>query len=69
LSTYRLSLNKLPWVLQYNKRDLANAMPFERMEHELNRAGVPAFEAVALEGVKVFTTLKAITKLVLNSAL
>jgi len=69
LSTHRLSLDKVPWVLQYNKRDLADAMPFERMEHELNRAGVPAFEAVALEGVRVFSTLKAITKLVLNNAL
>jgi signal recognition particle receptor subunit beta len=69
LSTHRLSLNKTPWVLQYNKRDLANAMPFERMENELNRTGVPAFEAVALEGVRVFSTLKAITKLVLNNAL
>jgi signal recognition particle receptor subunit beta len=69
LALYRLTLDNMPWVLQYNKRDLSNAMAFDRMQRELNFMGVPAFEAVALEGVKVFSTLKAITKLVLNKAL
>ncbi|MGH9549917.1 MAG: GTP-binding protein [Terriglobales bacterium] len=67
LALYRVSLDQIPWVLQYNKRDLSNPMPFERMEKELNIHGVPSFEAIALGGVKVFTTLKAITKLVLNA--
>ena len=66
LKEYSLTLDQIPWVLQYNKRDLANAMPIERMERELNPTGVPSFEAVASEGLGVFATLKAISKLILN---
>ena len=66
LKEYRITLDDIPWVLQYNKRDLANAMPIERMERELNPTGVPSFEAVASEGLGVFATLKAISKLILN---
>ena len=51
---------------EYNKRDLANAMPIERMERELNQRQIPSFEAVASEGLGVFATLKAISKLILN---
>jgi signal recognition particle receptor subunit beta len=66
LAEYSLTLDNIPWVLQYNKRDLANAMSIERMEKELNIRGVPSFEAVASEGLGVFATLKAISKLILN---
>lgn len=68
LREYKLSLEDIPWVLQYNKRDISNMMTVERMETELNKMKVPAFEAVALEGKGVFATLKAITKLMLNRA-
>lgn len=66
LAEYSLTLDNIPWVLQYNKRDLASAMPIERMEKEINVRGVPSFEAVASEGLGVFATLKAISKLILN---
>lgn len=66
LAEYSLTLDNIPWVLQYNKRDLANALPIERLEKELNIRGVPSFEAVASEGLGVFATLKAISKLILN---
>ncbi|HMP53081.1 MAG TPA: GTPase domain-containing protein [Candidatus Melainabacteria bacterium] len=66
LAEYSLTLDNIPWVLQYNKRDLANAMPIERMERELNQRQIPSFEAVASEGLGVFATLKAISKLILN---
>jgi hypothetical protein len=68
LKEYNLTLQDIPWVLQYNKRDISNMMTVERMESELNKMGVPAFEAVALEGKGVFATLKAITKMMLNRA-
>ncbi|HMX46922.1 MAG TPA: GTPase domain-containing protein, partial [Candidatus Obscuribacter sp.] len=68
LKEYRLTLDDIPWVLQYNKRDLTTAMEVERMEAELNHMKVPAFEAVAMEGKGVFATLKSITKLMLNRA-
>lgn len=66
LAEYNLTLDNIPWVLQYNKRDLANAMSVERMERDLNIRGVPSFEAAASEGLGVFATLKAISKLILN---
>jgi signal recognition particle receptor subunit beta len=66
LAEYNLTIDQIPWVLQYNKRDLASAIPIEKMEKDLNIKGVPSFEAVASEGLGVFATLKAISKLILN---
>ena len=59
-------LDKLPYVVQYNKRDLPNAIPIAELEEALNPTKVPAFEAVAPKGVGVFDTLKAVAKLVLT---
>jgi hypothetical protein len=58
-------LDKLPYVVQYNKRDLPNALPLAELEETLNPTKVPAFEAVA-KGNGVFDTLKAVAKLVLT---
>ena len=58
-------LDKLPLVLQWNKRDLPNVINTEELHKALNSRNVPAFEAVAPEGIGVFETLKAIAKLVL----
>jgi mutual gliding-motility protein MglA len=59
-------LDKLPYVVQYNKRDLPNAMSMAELEEALNPTKVPVFEAVAPKGVGVFDTLKAVAKLVLT---
>ncbi len=53
-----------PLVMQYNKMDLPDAMTLSSLDHYLNGAGVPRFEATAIEGVGVFETLRAISKLV-----
>ena len=58
-------IRRLPWVLQYNKRDLPLAMPLERMRAALNPGGVAEFEAVASVGRGVNETLKAACKAVL----
>jgi signal recognition particle receptor subunit beta len=60
-----LSLSKIPYVIQYNKRDLPNAAPLHEMKKELNKDSVPDFEAVAIKGIGVFDTLRAISKLVI----
>jgi mutual gliding-motility protein MglA len=58
---------EFPLVLQYNKRDMPNALGMDKLEHYLNSSiKVPAFEAVASKGVGVFDTLKAISKLVIS---
>jgi signal recognition particle receptor subunit beta len=58
-------LDKLSYVIQYNKRDLPNIVPLEEMKKALNPRGLPDFEASAVEGAGVFDTLKAIAKLVI----
>jgi signal recognition particle receptor subunit beta len=58
--------NKVPTVLQYNKRDLPNAVSIEEMRKSLNRRGIPEYQAVAPTGVGVFDTLKSVAKLVLT---
>jgi len=58
-------LDKLPYIIQYNKRDLSNVMPVEELRKDLNPTGVPDFEACAATGEGVFETLKAVAKLIL----
>src|SRR5499426_3545920 len=60
------SLEKIPYVIQYNKRDLPNVVDVAEMQRLLNPTNVPDFEANARAGVGVFDTLKAVSKLVLN---
>ncbi len=60
------ALEKLPFVVQYNKRDLPNVAATEELRQILNKSSVPDFDAVARTGVGVFDTLKAVAKLVLT---
>lgn len=60
------SLEKLPFVMQYNKRDLPNVADLSELKELLNPTNVPDYEAVARTGVGVFETLKAVAKLVLT---
>lgn len=66
LKEYNSSLEELPVVLQYNKRDMPNAMPVEEMDKQLNWIGAPTTEAVAYTGEGVFQTLKLAASLVLD---
>jgi signal recognition particle receptor subunit beta len=58
-------LARIPWVLQYNKRDVAMPVPLERLRAALNPHGWPDFEAVASDGRGVNETLRAACKAVL----
>lgn len=66
LAEHGYDLDTIPLVIQYNKRDLPNAMPVEELSRLLNPRKVPEFPAVAVRGEGVFETLKAIAKLVLQ---
>ncbi|HET7853039.1 MAG TPA: GTPase domain-containing protein [Candidatus Methylomirabilis sp.] len=57
---------KIPLVLQYNKRDLPNVIPIDELQKALNPRNLPWFEAVAPQGIGVFETLKAIAKVVMQ---
>lgn len=58
-------LDKLPYIIQYNKRDLPGTMTLEELRRELNQTNVPEFEACATTGEGVFETLKAVAKMIL----
>lgn len=58
-------LEKLPYVIQYNKRDLPNLTEVAELRELLNPTEVPDFEACALTGEGVFETLKAVAKQIL----
>ena len=67
LTELGLNLNQIPFVLQYNKRDIRNIHTVEALNDALNPSGAPHFEAAALHGVGVFETLKRIARLALAS--
>ena len=58
-------LSEVPMVMQFNKRDLPDALPLETL-NKLNLWNVPTVEAVAVEGKGVMETLNLIMKLVLK---
>jgi len=69
LADYNYDLRQIPYVLQYNKRDLASIATTEYLEFLLNNHEQRqlAFQSVATEGPGVFETLNGICKLVLKS--
>jgi signal recognition particle receptor subunit beta len=67
LSDYGYDPANLPIVLQWNKRDMPNAVPVEELRRQLNPMGLQEYEAVAIDGTGVFDTLRAVSKLVLKS--
>ncbi len=67
LSEYGLRLEEIPWVLQYNKRDLDNVYSVEDLNAALNPDGtVPWFEAVANQGKGVFETFRGVSHLLME---
>jgi len=66
LATFDLRLPDVPYVMQYNKRDLPNLMTVAEMEELLNPNRVPYFESVATKGIGIFETLKEIAKTVIR---
>ena len=57
--------DRIPLVLQYNKREINSVASVAELHALLNYRNVPEFEAIATTGVGVFETLKAIIKQVL----
>lgn len=61
-----MDITEIPLVIQYNKRDLPNAMSIEEMRKELNKYNAPEFEAVAQDGKGVFESLNSISKSIIT---
>ncbi|MDP9471332.1 MAG: GTPase domain-containing protein [Chloroflexota bacterium] len=51
-----------PLVLQYNKMDMPDTLPASELDRHLNKLQAPGFEAIALQGIGVFETLREICK-------
>lgn len=68
LRTLKMNLADIPYVVQYNKRDLPTAAPVEYMEFLLNNreVQVPSFPAVASSCEGVFETLNMIVRMLLH---
>lgn len=68
LAKQNASLENMPYILQYNKRDLPNVAPLNFLEYTLNNRAVhvPSFETVASTGQNVFNSLNTISLLLLQ---
>jgi hypothetical protein len=66
LAEYGLTLDAIPWVIQYNKRDLPNVYTLDELNAELNPGHAPFFEAVASEGKGVFETFRGVSHLLME---
>jgi hypothetical protein len=66
LKYYNKDLQTIPFVMQYNKRDLERVISIDELEHQLNPDGNPSFEASAISGKGVMETLTMCCKMVLK---
>lgn len=67
LETYGYELDKIPFAIQYNKRDMPGVLTPAELRAQINPMGVPDFEGVATQGKGVFETLSCVSKLVVQS--
>ncbi|HET9400012.1 MAG TPA: gliding-motility protein MglA [Candidatus Acidoferrales bacterium] len=66
LADHNLSFDTIPYVLQLNKRDMPGILPVDDLRSKLRLKGEPVLEAVAVNGLGVFETLRDLAKLVLT---
>lgn len=66
LKEYGFDLEQIPYVLQYNKRDMPDVFTLEELNSRLNPNGVEHFEAIAHVGKGVVATLKSVSKKVID---
>ena len=67
LAEYGYQRESIPIILQYNKRDLPNAMPVDKLNALINKYGLPWNECIAVQGKGIFESLKIIGKLVIDN--
>lgn len=66
LASQKRRCDSLSWVVQYNKRDLPDAVPIPILDARLNPTGAPIVEAVATTGVGVFASLRLMSQQILQ---
>lgn len=63
LQGYKVGIDQIPLVFQYNKRDLDHLIPVKTFNSLLNVLERPYVESSAINGAGVFETFKEIAKL------
>ena len=68
LAEQNLAIDDIPYVLQYNKRDLTNVAPINYLEFLLNnrKKRVQSFEVISSTGQNVFASLNAVSQMLLH---
>jgi mutual gliding-motility protein MglA len=66
LAEYHYKREEIPIIIQYNKRDLPNALSVDELQQQFNKYGLPWTEAVANKGIGVFDSLKLMGKIVID---
>ena len=68
LAKQNVSIDEIPYVLQYNKRDLENVAPVNYLEYVLNnrKKRVQSFEVISSTGQNVFASLNAVSQILLH---
>lgn len=66
LKAHGIDVETVPFVIQYNKRDIPGAQAVDEMRRLLNPKGVPDFETCATSGEGVMEAMKAICRMVLE---
>ncbi len=66
LKAHGIDWEQVPFIIQYNKRDLPGVLSVEEMKRHLNPRGVPEFETAATSGLGIMEAMKAICKMVLE---
>lgn len=66
LKAHNIDWETVPFVLQYNKRDIPGALPLEEMRRRLNPGRVPEFETSATTGMGIMEAMKTVCRMVLE---
>ena len=68
LAAQNMSIDDVPLVVQYNKRDLTNIAPVNYLEYVLNnrKKRLQSFETISSTGQNVFATLNAVSQVLLH---
>jgi signal recognition particle receptor subunit beta len=68
LAKQNISIDEIPYVMQYNKRDLENIAPVNYLEYVLNnrKKRVQSFEVISSTGQNVFASLNAVSQILLH---
>ena len=68
LARQNISIDEIPYVVQYNKRDLGNIAPVNYLEFLLNnrKKRVQSFEVISSTGQNVFASLNAVSQMLLH---